>query len=422
MPIERVDSIRDLKPAEKQKTKSSYAKRIIERVFTRINDGRLIVNIADQTLEFGQSSAEASLHAHIDIHDEKTFAHIIHGGITGAAEAYMLEMWSSPDLVKVIRLMVRNMTMLDQLDESSLIQKLFHKVFSLVHINDLNGSRKNISAHYDLGNDFFKLFLDETLMYSSAIYPEAGTSLEVAAVHKLDHICRELDLNSADHVIEIGTGWGGFSCYAAQTYGCKVTTTTISKEQFDEANKRVKALGLEDQVTVLFEDYRDLEGQYDKLVSIEMIEAVGHEYYQSYFEKCSSLLKPDGKMLIQAILMNDQRYDEARNSVDFIKRYIFPGGCLPSHHEIARNVKDYTDMQLVNVDDITYDYAKTLADWRHRFLAKTPEVYQQGYSESFVKMWDFYLAYCQGGFMERVIHTAQISFAKPLWRDPRYPQ
>jgi cyclopropane-fatty-acyl-phospholipid synthase len=222
-------------------------------------------------------------------------------------------------------------------------------------------------------------------------------------------------------VIEIGTGWGGFACYAAQHYGCKVTTTTISKQQYHQACLRVKELGLEDKVTVLEQDYRLLEGQYDKLVSIEMIEAVGHQYYSHYFRKCSSLLKPDGQMLIQAILMNDQRYDEARKSIDFIKRYIFPGGCLPSYTEISKNICKETDLQMMNVHDITYDYALTLSHWREKFLEKLDEVKTQGYQDTFIKMWEFYLCYCQGGFMERTIHTAQIVFAKPKWRDHRYP-
>ena len=197
--------------------------------------------------------------------------------------------------------------------------------------------------------------------------------------------------------------------------------TTISEQQYAEACKRVKDLQLEDKVTVLFQDYRELEGTYDKLVSIEMIEAVGHEFYQEYFTQCSSLLKPDGQMLIQSILMNDQRYDEARKSIDFIKRYIFPGGCLPSHTEICRNLKDNTDLQLMDVHDITFDYAKTLADWRDAFMNNLSHVKAQGYSQDFINMWDFYLCYCQGGFMERTIHTAQYVFAKPQWRDPRYP-
>jgi cyclopropane-fatty-acyl-phospholipid synthase len=243
----------------------------------------------------------------------------------------------------------------------------------------------------------------------------------LASLNKIRRICEKLNLHAGDSFIEIGTGWGGFACYAAEHYGCKVTTTTISQEQYNMAVERVKLHGLEDRVTVLLQDYRLLEGQFDKLVSIEMIEAVGHEYYAEYFAKCSSLIKPEGKMVIQSILVSDQRYDVARKNTDFIKRYIFPGGCLPSHKVIAGHVANHTDLQIMQIDDITYDYAKTLAAWRERFMQKLPQVRLQGFSEEFIRLWEFYLCYCQAGFMERTIHTAQIVFAKPGWRDARYP-
>ena len=423
MQVDRIESIRELTPAKKTAAQSgSLAKRIVCKLFSRIESGRLVLVDHEEVVEFGQPASEAIVTARVDIHNAETWNQIMSGGVIGAAEAYMLGMWSTPDLTNVIRVMVRNMAMLDQMDSSvNWLQTLLLKLFNLRHSNHLEGSKKNIAAHYDLGNDFFKLFLDDTMMYSSAIYSDKHVDLEAAASHKLDVICQKIDLNETDHVVEIGTGWGGFACHAAKHYGCKVTTTTISERQYIEACRRVHEQGLDDKVTVLFEDYRELQGQYDKLVSIEMIEAVGHEFYSEYFAKCSSLLKPDGKMLIQSILMNDQRYDVAKNSVDFIKRYIFPGGCLPSHTEICQNIKQHTDMQLMAVDDITYDYAKTLADWRERFFEQLPAVREQGYSEEFIKMWEFYLCYCQGGFMERVIHTAQLEFAKPQWRDPRYP-
>lgn len=423
MPVSRINSIRDLSPSLKTTRKNKgFAKSIVCKIFSRLGSGRLILVDNDEALEFGQSANDAQVTAHVDIHNHATYQHIITGGIIGAAEAYMLGMWTSPDLVNVIRVMVRNMAMLDSLDNKThILQSALLKVFAFLHCNDKDGSKRNISAHYDLGNDFFKLFLDETMMYSSAIYNDEHTTLSQAAVHKLDVICEKLALDETHHVIEIGTGWGGFACHAAKNYGCKVTTTTISAEQYAEACKRVQELHLEDKVTVLFKDYRELEGSYDKLVSIEMIEAVGYEFYQEYFTKCSLLLKPEGQMLIQSILMNDQRYADARKSVDFIKRYIFPGGCLPSHTEICRNLQQHTDMQLMDVHDITYDYAKTLADWREGFMNNLAHVKSQAYSQEFINMWDFYLCYCQGGFMERAIHTAQYVFAKPEWRDPRYP-
>lgn len=423
MPIERIDSIRELVPQVRQGSLThDLAKKALHKKLSSIKDGRIVLTHNGETVAYGQSIQDAVVSAHIDIHDPEAYVQIIKSGITGAAEAYMLGMWTSPNLTDVVRVMVRNLENLEGMKGAkSLAQSAFLKLFSALHSNNIKGSKRNISAHYDLGNEFFKLFLDETMMYSSAVYPTPQTDLSEAASFKLDLICQKLQLSDTDHVIEIGTGWGGFACFAAKHYGCKVTTTTISKQQYLHACEQVKANKLEDKVTVLEQDYRLLEGEYDKLVSIEMIEAVGYEFYPQYFEKCSSLLKPDGQMLIQAILMNDQRYDAAKKSVDFIKRYIFPGGCLPSYTEISKNICQKTDLQMMDVQDITYDYALTLCDWRKRFLDKIDLVEEQGYNDIFIKMWEFYLCYCQGGFMERSIHTAQIVFAKPKWRDPRYP-
>ena len=253
-------------------------------------------------------------------------------------------------------------------------------------------------------------------MYSSALFSDKSASLEVASETKLDELCQQLELKSGDHLLEIGTGWGGMAIHAAKNFGCRVTTTTISQEQYDFASARVSEEGLEGQITLLCEDYRNLTGEYDKLVSIEMIEAVGHDFYQNYFRMCSGLLKPNGKMVIQAITMADQRYKEARDSVDFIKRYIFPGGCLPSVAVMAQHIARDTDMQIVHLRDITNDYAETLAHWRQRFLANLEAVRGMGFSEEFVRMWDFYLCYCEGGFRERVISTVQLAFAKPDYR------
>jgi len=279
-------------------------------------------------------------------------------------------------------------------------------------------SRDNISAHYDLGNDFFSLFLDPTMMYSSAIFEDVDRGLDEAAVAKLDEICHQLELSPGDHLLEIGTGWGGMAIHAAKHYGCRVTTTTISQEQYDYACAAVKREGVADRVTLLLQDYRSLEGQYDKLVSIEMIEAVGHEFYREYFQRCSALLKPTGKMVIQAITMADQRYEQARDSVDFIKRYIFPGGCLPSVAVIADHLARDTDMQMVHLRDITQDYAVTLAHWRSRFMDKLEAVKAMGFDDNFIRMWDYYLCYCEGGFRERIISTVQLAFAKPGYRLP----
>ena len=280
----------------------------------------------------------------------------------------------------------------------------------------MTGSRENISAHYDLGNEFFSLFLDPSLMYSSAVFPEGCNNLDEASQHKLQLICEDLELSESDHLEEIGTGWGGMAIYAAEHYGCRVTTTTISKEQFDRASAEVKRRGLDHLVTLLFEDYRALTGQYDKLVSIEMIEAVGHEYFDTYFDCVSKLLKPEGKAVIQAITISKQRYEPARRSVDFIKRYIFPGGCLPSLAVINNALAKNTDMQMVGLRDIAEDYARTLEHWHTAFLNKLEEVKALGFDDRFIRMWRFYLSYCEGGFRERIIGTYQITMAKPYYR------
>ena len=296
---------------------------------------------------------------------------------------------------------------------------LTRSALKLAHLgkrNTLSGSKKNISAHYDLGNDFFELFLDPTMMYSSAVFPDESEDLNTAAVHKLDLICQSLELKPEDHLIEIGTGWGGMAIHAAEHYGCRVTTTTISREQYQHTCDEVARRGLSDRIAVLCEDYRNLTGKFDKLVSIEMIEAVGHEFYESYFSCVSKLLKPTGKAVIQAITMTDQRYEQARDSVDFIKRYIFPGGCLPSLNIISENLARHTDLQLSDLRDITLDYAKTLEAWHHRFLNQLDQVKNMGFDDRFIRMWRFYLSYCEGGFRERIIGTFQIAMTKPGYR------
>jgi cyclopropane-fatty-acyl-phospholipid synthase len=279
--------------------------------------------------------------------------------------------------------------------------------------NTRKGSRKNISAHYDLGNDFYRLWLDPKMMYSAAYFETSDTSLEDASFEKLDRICRKLDLSASDRVVEIGTGWGGFAIHAAKHYGCHVTTTTISRQQFDWAEQAIRNEGLEDRITLLFEDYRDLEGQYDKLVSIEMIEAVGHQFHDTYFRKCCELLKPDGQMLLQAITIADQHYDSYKTSVDFINKYIFPGGCLTSVTDMTRTMTEHTDMRVIHIEDIGPHYALTLRHWYDRFMARLDEVSELGYPDTFIRMWQFYLAYCEAAFIERAIGDVHMLMMRP---------
>ena len=322
--------------------------------------------------------------------------------------------WSCSDLLGLVRIFLRNRDVLDSMDYGfTRLKAPVHKLLHLLNRNTRAGSKKNISAHYDIGNDLFKLFLDETMMYSSAYYADPDMTLHQAAVAKLDLVCKKLDLQPQDHLLEIGTGWGGLAVHAATQYGCKVTTTTISDEQYRLALQKVSKYGLDDKITVLKQDYRDLDGQYDKLVSIEMIEAIGHQYMNTYFEKCCSLLKPDGIMLIQAITIKDQLYKSALKDVDFIKKYIFPGGFLPSIEAMSGAIAKYTDMKLYHLQDIGPHYARTLKDWRERFFDKLEEIRSLGYPDEFIRLWEYYFCYCEGGFMERDIGTVQMLLTRP---------
>jgi cyclopropane-fatty-acyl-phospholipid synthase len=363
---------------------------------------------------FGCPDEANPLTVTLNVTDQRFYSDIAFGGTVAAGEAYMQGYWSCSNLTDLIRIMIGNRHILDQMEANlSLCKNAFLRIAHWLNRNSQAGSRRNIEAHYDLGNEMFELFLDPTMMYSCAYYPDEQTSLEQASLAKLQRICDKLQLNESDHVIEIGTGWGGFALYAAQNYGCKVTTTTISQQQHDWAQQRIIEAGLEDKITLLMEDYRDLQGTYDKLVSIEMIEAVGHQYLDTYFAKCSSLLKPEGIMLIQSITIADQQYDQAIKSVDFIQRFIFPGGFIPSVSAITSSVKSSTDMRLFHLEDIGPHYATTLRDWRQRFFDNIEPIKTLGYSQQFIAMWDFYLCYCEAGFLERVLGNAHLVFIKP---------
>lgn len=394
-----------------------WAKTFVLDVLGKLNHGRIIFEDGELLEVFGESS-ENALTGHIKVLNQNFYVDLVRGGSIGCGESYMWHNWTSNDLVTLVRVIVLNLHILDGVDSGqSWFRRLATRVLHRLNTNSPEGSRRNISAHYDLSNEFFLSFLDPSMMYSAAIFPDEDVSLHDASLHKLQHICERLQLSPEDHLLEIGSGWGSLAIYAAQRYGCRVTTTTLSAQQYDFAKQRILDAGLEDRIDLLLRDYRDLEGHYNKLVSIEMIEAVGHEFYSSYFKKCASLLSKDGLMLIQAITISDQRYEQAKTSVDFIQRYIFPGGCLPSNQVIANHLAQDTDMQIIGLEDITRDYARTISHWRERFLAQTQDYLAQGLSGDFIRMWDYYLAYCQGGFMERVIHTSQILIAKPLFRN-----
>ena len=409
-----IDHRANLLTIEKKQTLiSQLAKKIILKSLKKISVGNITVYDGDEVFRFGHQS-ETQLSAIIHVHNSRAYSQILFGGTIGVGESYMSGWWSANSLVNVIRIFVANQKHLQNMESAfSRIGKSLISKAERLRPNTIRTAKRNIVAHYDLSNEFFKLFLDSSMMYSSAIYKTDDMTLEEAAEYKLEHICQRLDLKKSDHLVEIGTGWGGFAVYAAKKYGCKVTTTTISNEQYNYAVERVKKEGLEERVDVLKKDYRLLNGKYDKLVSIEMVEAVGHRYFDQYFSKCSSLLKSDGKMLIQAITTTDQRFQKEKDNVDFIRRYVFPGGCLPSNAVILERSSRNTDLHLIGLEDITLDYARTLGHWREKFFEQLPTVRSMGFSETFIRLWGFYLCYCEGGFAERVIGTSQFLFAKP---------
>jgi cyclopropane-fatty-acyl-phospholipid synthase len=397
------------------------SKKLLLSNLAQLKRGCLKLIDGEDQFYLGEDPSTTSFIAEIRVKSQRFYTDVVFSGSIGAGESYMNEHWVSPDLTKVVRLFSKNIDLLNRMDNNqSWLSKLSLKLFHWFNRNTREGSRKNISAHYDLGNDFYSLFLDSSMMYSSAIYPTAESSLSEAAVYKLQRICEKLELSEKDHLLEIGTGWGGMAIYAAKHYGCKVTTTTISKEQRDYAIKQIEAENLSDKITVLFDDYRDLQGQFSKLVSIEMIEAVGHEHLREYFRVCSSLLKPDGLMLLQSITIPDQRYEQAKHSVDFIQRYIFPGGCLPSLSVMQKSIGDVTDMQTLAIEEIGEDYAQTLFHWRQSFLSHLNQVRQLGFDQRFIRMWEYYLCYCEGGFRERAIGTAQLLLAKSEYRNMKW--
>ena len=381
----------------------------------KLRHGHLRLLSHGQQWNFGD--ADSALQAEVEVLDDTAWSMIAGNGSIGAGEAYIHGYWRSPDLARVTRLFVANLDVLDALEGG--LARFGRPALRLLHRlnrNSKRGSRRNILAHYDLGNALFERLLDPTMMYSAAQFEHPGQPLEQAQLNKLERICQKLELPPGDHLLEIGCGWGSLAIHAATRHGCRVTTTTLSEAQYAHTLQRVQALGLEARVTVLREDYRDLEGTFDKLVSIEMIEAVGHRYLPVYFRQCAALLKPDGLMLLQAITIRDQRYAQARRSVDFIQRYIFPGGALPSLSVMLDTASRHTPLNLVHLEDFGLDYARTLEHWRDNLRHARAELTTLGYDDTFQRLWEFYLCYCQGGFEERAIGVAQLLWAAPQAR------
>lgn len=395
----------------------NFARKSLFNRLSQLHTGRLTIAENGQQHVFG-IQVEGAPDITLSVDDPSCYLDIVFAGSIGAGESYMTGDWTCSNLTDLVRLFVINMDVLDDMDSRwTFIQKPLMKLLHNLKRNSEKGAKRNVAAHYDLGNSMFAAFLDPTMMYSSGVFPRPDASMQEASEHKLQTICEKLDIQPHDRVVEIGTGWGGFAIYAAQHIGCHVTTTTISEQQYQMAKQRVAELELEDKITLLKEDYRNLDGKYDKLVSIEMIEAVGWQYYDTYFNKCASLLKPDGTMLIQAITITDQRFEQYKRNVDFIQKYIFPGAGLPSVEAIMSSIKKATDLRLVHLQDFAEHYAMTLRAWCERFLQKAEYIKQQGYSDEFIRMWEYYLCYCEGGFKERSIGVSHLVFAKPQHKD-----
>ena len=391
--------------------KRSFSKRIVFSLLKKLTDGHIRLIENGNEVLFG--NGDATIKATITIHDPKVYSRILWGGSIGAGEAYVEGLWSSDNLVDVIRLFSRNLAALEKHEQRfGFLLNIINMVKHRLNRNSKAGSRTNIAAHYDLSNEMYRFFLDEAMQYSSGIFPHETTTLAEAQQYKLKTICEALNLTEDDQLLEIGTGWGGLACYAAKNYGCHVTTTTISDAQFDLAQQRINDENLSHKITLLKKDFRDLTGQYSKIVSIEMIEAVGHKFMPTYFEMLDKLLKPGGKSFIQAITMNDQRYDSYVNNVDFIQRNIFPGGHLPSVSVICDLLKNNTNMYMKQLSDYRIDYAKTLSAWRASFLDNRESIQSLGFNDDFIRLWEYYFSYCEGGFRESAIGLAHIELIK----------
>ena len=421
----QINELIDTKPIELSKNSlilDKVARKIILGYFKEIKEGQITVKENSDHMVFGEVTPKFPVKATIEVQNSRMYMDIAAKGLNGSADAFIKGWWTCDNLTNLVRIFTRNRDTANKFESG--IANLAIWALKLSHScrrNNLKESLRNIHAHYDLGNEFFSTFLDDTRMYSCAIFTKPESSLHEASITKIDRICKKLNLSPTDHLLEIGTGWGGFSLYAAKNYGCRITSTTISQEQFIFSENLIKKNGLQDQVTILKKDFRELEGQFDKLVSIEMIEAIGHRLYKTFFQKCGQLLKPEGLLAIQAITITDNLFHESKDFIDFIKQYIFPGSCIPSISALC-SAASSSDIKLFHLEDITPHYARTLKEWRTNFLQNKSRVKNLGFTNPFIRLWLFYLCYCEGGFIERQIGNVQMVFTKPLCRrDPILP-
>ena len=398
------------------KRKTSVLAKIFRKLllsqFQQIKYGCIILNENNSKIVFGDENSNLKVEAHV-LSDE-FYVLAGSGGDLGIAEAYSAGYWDADDMVKLIQIVIKNQEIQKSLEGG--LARILSPINRYIHRsrrNTVSGSKENIVAHYDLSNEFFETWLDKSMTYSCAIFEPENLSLYDASKEKLDRICRKLNIQSDDHIVEIGTGWGSFALHAVKKYGCRVTTTTISNRQYEYVSQLVEKEGVKDKVTLLKNDYRELKGQFDKLVSIEMIEAVGYNYIEQFFQTCSSLLKPNGLMAIQGITYHEQGFENHLKSVDFIKKYIFPGSNLISVNHVLSVIKGFTDLSLVHLEDITKYYAETLKLWRDKYKSELIKIKEMGYSDEFLRMWDYYFIYCEAGFRERFIGDVQLVMAKP---------
>jgi cyclopropane-fatty-acyl-phospholipid synthase len=400
-----------IKIEEKSSKYVDFVRRMLVQVLSNAQHGHFLLKENGRVIvEVGNPSD--SLHAEVNVLDTRSYARALVGGNSAAGEAFVDGWWTSPDITQVTRFFSRNLEMMDHWDKKfGWIMKPFSYLRLLSRANTASQAKKNILAHYDLGNDLYQIFLDEHMQYSSAIFDKPIESLSQAQTNKLTRLCEKLELSDKDHLLEVGSGWGGLAIFAAKNYGCRVTTT-ISDEQFNFAKAEIRAEGLEDRIELLNKDYRLLEGQYDKIVSVEMIEAVGRKFLPGFFEKLNSLLKPNGLLMLQAITIADQRFDSYSRNEDFIQKHIFPGGFLPSMSLMSELISTRTEFVIRDLRDIGLDYAHTLAHWRKTFLEKQEQLHALGYDQKFKNLWLYYLGYCEGGFLERRISAQQLLVSK----------
>jgi cyclopropane-fatty-acyl-phospholipid synthase len=415
-----IPTLPNLGAADRPSALATLGRRLLLGQFTALREGELhIVEWDGSRHSFGARTPRLDVSVTLHIDHPQLYADAAFGGTVGAGEAYIRGLWRCDDLTGLVRIFVANREVMNGMDSRwALLSRPVLKAFHFLNRNSKVGSARNISAHYDLGNALYELMLDPTMAYSCGIFESEHATLEQASIAKFEAICRKLQLKPEDRVVEIGTGWGGLAIHAASKYGCHVTTTTISREQHEYAKEKIARAGLESRITLLLEDYRDLKGRYDKAISIEMIEAVGANYLDTYLAKCSSLLAPHGAMLLQAITIQDQFYEQARKSVDYIQRFIFPGSFIPSVDAISRSLTRATDLKIFNLEDIGPHYARTLREWRRNFFEHLPKVRALGYPDSFVRLWEFYLCYCEGGYAERQLGDVQLLLTKPGCRLP----